>query len=798
MATADMLPSDTPARPLAARRKLVAQIRAVSARHPVTLIAAPAGFGKSALAALAWHAEAGPRGWLALDRLSEQQRWPALRAFVAVAVPGALMVVDAIDCLPDATDQTWRECGLDGSGPYRLLLTTRRLSALPLLDAWRARGGLALFDAAHICPTPADWQQVFGRHDTSMTNCGAWWALRLAGDNAAARIDWLRRVYFPGLVHDEAAVLGALTLEPDASPATLGSWLSIGGVRVAQALHALAIDGAPVAACRANAELGATLAAAWCLHQPSLALQFAEAAFEDALALRDAPRSIRVAQALADPQACVRLLDALGWLILLGPRRAMLGELLSGLSRDAARLPAMRLLRAAWWVELARAPVEAERILRTDRLAGPQADAIQARCKLMYDDAEGAAKLAESALAGIADCDAPEALLAAAAQGYACLERADPARAIAVLRDVVSAARRDGFANLELDGLHVLARAQQEHGDDTGLAESLRQAQAHIEQAGLAGETAAQSIARLALLDAHEHLQAPAPILPPPVDSDFFAFPWLVARAREALMVGRIGEAMQLGEQLDSRLHANFCSTKWRLEAAYVGIWIAGLRGDVEVLRRHAGDAGLPPSDAGLHAWAGAVHRAAAALLMHKSWPATQLQALIDALAQRGLHRLQVTARLIAALSDPSGAAALLGDWLHLAVRSGRLIDALWLAPCLIDPLARWLRHPGAVLDPAVRAAAMVLFARLQPPAAESPRLCEAARPRELTEREWQVLQLIGQQFSNEQISVTLHVSLPTVKTHINRLYAKLAISTRAEAMQRARALQAAPTIPPA
>jgi len=397
----------------------------------------------------------------------------------------------------------------------------------------------------------------------------------------------------------------------------------------------------------------------------------------------------------------------------------------------------------------------------------------------------------------MADRDAPEALLAAAALGYACLELAQPMRAIPLLRDVVSAARRDGFANLELDGLHVLARSLQEHGDYQGLTETLRQAQAHIAQSGLANETAAQSLARLALLDAHEQLQTPAPMLQPPADSDLFAFAWLVARAREALLTGRIGDAMTLGEQLDSRLLASFCSTKWRLEAAYVGIWIAGLRGDVERLRSYAGDASLPATDAGLHAWTAAVHRAAAALLQHQAWPAALLQALADALAQRGLRRLHATAKLIAALSDPAGDVALLGDWLHAAVGNGHLIDALWLAPSLSDPLARWLRHPAAVQDAAVRAGAMALFARLQPPVAESPRISQVGRPADLTEREWQVLQLIGQQFSNEQIAVTLHVSLPTVKTHINRLYAKLDIGTRAEAMQRARALLASTTIPP-
>ena len=61
--------------------------------------------------------------------------------------------------------------------------------------------------------------------------------------------------------------------------------------------------------------------------------------------------------------------------------------------------------------------------------------------------------------------------------------------------------------------------------------------------------------------------------------------------------------------------------------------------------------------------------------------------------------------------------------------------------------------------------------------------------PQGLTGREWQVLRLIGARHSNEQIAATLFVSLATVKTHINRVYSKLNIGSREEAMQRARQL---------
>lgn len=63
--------------------------------------------------------------------------------------------------------------------------------------------------------------------------------------------------------------------------------------------------------------------------------------------------------------------------------------------------------------------------------------------------------------------------------------------------------------------------------------------------------------------------------------------------------------------------------------------------------------------------------------------------------------------------------------------------------------------------------------------------------PADLTAREWQVLQLIAQDWSSAQIAARLFVSEATVKTHINRVYAKLGLRDRGEAVLRARALGA-------
>ena len=48
---------------------------------------------------------------------------------------------------------------------------------------------------------------------------------------------------------------------------------------------------------------------------------------------------------------------------------------------------------------------------------------------------------------------------------------------------------------------------------------------------------------------------------------------------------------------------------------------------------------------------------------------------------------------------------------------------------------------------------------------------------------------LIASGYSNQEIADTLVIALGTVKKHINNLYGKLAVSSRTQALLRARAL---------
>ena len=62
------------------------------------------------------------------------------------------------------------------------------------------------------------------------------------------------------------------------------------------------------------------------------------------------------------------------------------------------------------------------------------------------------------------------------------------------------------------------------------------------------------------------------------------------------------------------------------------------------------------------------------------------------------------------------------------------------------------------------------------------------SRGAELSAREMEVLRLIADGMSNKEIAGTLMVSLATVKTHINNIYAKLGANRRTQALSLARA----------
>ena len=100
-------------------------------------------------------------------------------------------------------------------------------------------------------------------------------------------------------------------------------------------------------------------------------------------------------------------------------------------------------------------------------------------------------------------------------------------------------------------------------------------------------------------------------------------------------------------------------------------------------------------------------------------------------------------------------------------VRSGELVEAV-----------RTAAAGQALLSPAITRRLIERFVRAGPPTAPPPPAVAA-----LTPREREVLLLIAEGLSNTEIAGRLYLSEATIKTHINRLLAKLALRDRVQAV---------------
>lgn len=59
--------------------------------------------------------------------------------------------------------------------------------------------------------------------------------------------------------------------------------------------------------------------------------------------------------------------------------------------------------------------------------------------------------------------------------------------------------------------------------------------------------------------------------------------------------------------------------------------------------------------------------------------------------------------------------------------------------------------------------------------------------PEPLSERELQVLQLLAQGLSNQEIALELVIVIDTVKRHVSRIFSKLGVQNRVQAVKQAR-----------
>jgi DNA-binding CsgD family transcriptional regulator len=62
-----------------------------------------------------------------------------------------------------------------------------------------------------------------------------------------------------------------------------------------------------------------------------------------------------------------------------------------------------------------------------------------------------------------------------------------------------------------------------------------------------------------------------------------------------------------------------------------------------------------------------------------------------------------------------------------------------------------------------------------------------------LTNREFEILELLGKRMTNKEIAVELHITVGTVQQHLNHIYAKLDVQGRRQAITKATELAMLP-----
>jgi DNA-binding NarL/FixJ family response regulator len=147
------------------------------------------------------------------------------------------------------------------------------------------------------------------------------------------------------------------------------------------------------------------------------------------------------------------------------------------------------------------------------------------------------------------------------------------------------------------------------------------------------------------------------------------------------------------------------------------------------------------------------------------------------------LNGAEATRQLRAAQPDPPPVLILTtfqdDEVLSAALRAGAAGFLLKDAPGEdILRAVRTIASGGAYLDPAVTARVLLAYRE-----ASVPHLDVGPRLKELTQRELEVLRLVGRGLSNDEIAAQLVIGEGTVKTHVGRIFDKLAVRDRAAAI---------------
>jgi LuxR family transcriptional regulator, maltose regulon positive regulatory protein len=168
---------------------------------------------------------------------------------------------------------------------------------------------------------------------------------------------------------------------------------------------------------------------------------------------------------------------------------------------------------------------------------------------------------------------------------------------------------------------------------------------------------------------------------------------------------------------------------------------------------------------------------------------AALLERLDQAAAGRNGSRIMILALLSAARhADPHLADIALDEALRLAHSEGNLRTFVEIGDPLRPALVAWLHnHPET--GPLRAYGQQILQAFERPAEAASQQASTGKLDEPLSPREQEVLRLVGEGLTNQQIAARLVISVRTVKKHIENIHGKLGVQNRTQAAARARNL---------
>lgn len=236
------------------------------------------------------------------------------------------------------------------------------------------------------------------------------------------------------------------------------------------------------------------------------------------------------------------------------------------------------------------------------------------------------------------------------------------------------------------------------------------------------------------------------------------------------------GAAAALAEADGSARRHNFVLQMPEIAAAQVALLLR--EGDVAAAARVAETHDIPLSRARVLLVQGDPEAALAAIepfrrrAEERAWPDEQLKAIVlEAIARDANGEKDHAARLLGdalALAEPAGFIRLFID--EGAPMARLLREALWRGPR--HDYIRRLLAAFAVDEPATSASTTGQLL-----------------PEPLSKREIEVLALIAEGLTNQEIATRLYLSLHTVKAHARNISAKLDVGNRTQAVARARTL---------